>query len=212
MPTKQNARRNQKTTTGVQNTAHFPTAVQAVNRLALAACIPMQARATVAPDAQKHHGLGRPVLEKAQKPRPSRTAAFFMSVGCARHTWLPILAGRVGTRASVCRFLFPVDQPCTVCHPCLVAGAAGLKPVEKEPLVANTLTPKGRTAPAFLPTTGKHTHTFDPVALRSESVNALEMANFYAKRHNYAGAKRKTVQALAALRQLAAFERVEVAA
>ena len=77
--------------------------------------------------------------------------------------------------------------------------------------MANTLTPKGRIAPASLPTTGKHTHPFDPVAAHGEAINALAMAKFYARRSNHAGAARKTVQALSALRQLAAFERQEVA-
>lgn len=71
---------------------------------------------------------------------------------------------------------------------------------------------KGRIAPASLPTTGKHSHTFDPVSAHGEAANALMMAKFYTQRGNHAGAARKTVQALAALRQLAAFERrVEVA-
>ena len=75
--------------------------------------------------------------------------------------------------------------------------------------MANTI-PKGRIAPASLPTTGKHSQTFDPVALHGEAVNSLAMAKFYARRSNHAGAARKTVQALSALRQLAAFDRVEV--
>lgn len=73
--------------------------------------------------------------------------------------------------------------------------------------MANTLTPKRRIAPASLPTTGKPSHTFDPVALHDEAINALAIAKFYAKRNNHAGAARKAVQALSALRQLAAFER-----
>ena len=78
--------------------------------------------------------------------------------------------------------------------------------------MANTLTPKGRIAPASLPTTGEHSKTFDPVALHGEAVNACAMARWYAARHNHKAAARKAVQALSALRQLAALERVEVAA
>ncbi len=76
--------------------------------------------------------------------------------------------------------------------------------------MANTI-PKGRIAPASLPSTGKHSHPFDPVALHGEAVNACAMARWYAARHQHAAAARKAVQALSALRQLAAFERAEVA-
>ncbi|MDD2610522.1 MAG: hypothetical protein PHX60_12705 [Giesbergeria sp.] len=74
--------------------------------------------------------------------------------------------------------------------------------------MANAI-PKGHTAPASKTALVKP--HLDPVALHGEAVNALAMAKFYANRHNHAGAKRKCVQALSALRQLAAFERVEVA-
>jgi hypothetical protein len=35
------------------------------------------------------------------------------------------MADCVGTLVRACRFLWPVDQPCTVCHPLLVEGVAG---------------------------------------------------------------------------------------
>lgn len=69
----------------------------------------------------------------------------------------------------------------------------------------------GRTAPASTPTMGK-LHSIDPIQLHVDAVNASAMATFYARKGNHAGAARKAVQALAALRQLAAFERVGVAA
>ena len=72
-------------------------------------------------------------------------------------------------------------------------------------------TSMGRTAPASKPTTGK-SHQFDPIQLHVDAVNAASMATFYARRGNHAGAARKAVQALSALRQLAAFERMGVAA
>ena len=50
----------------------------------------------------------------------------------------------------------------------------------------------------------------DPVALQFEVHNACAMVTYYTRRGNFAGAARKSVQALAALRRLAAFERVEV--
>lgn len=77
--------------------------------------------------------------------------------------------------------------------------------------MANTLTLKGRTAPAPKPTTGADL-PFDPIALHAEALNASAMATWHTRRGNHAGAARKSVQALAALRRLAAFERAEVSA
>ena len=67
--------------------------------------------------------------------------------------------------------------------------------------------PQGRTAPA-----SAHAPTLDTVALHFEAVNACAMARWYAARHQHAAAARKSVQALTALRRLAAFERTEAAA
>ena len=75
--------------------------------------------------------------------------------------------------------------------------------------MANTLTLKGRIAPTPKATPAKP--HFDPVAAHIQAANALMMAKFYTQRGNHAGAARKAVQALSALRQLAAFERQEVA-
>lgn len=72
-------------------------------------------------------------------------------------------------------------------------------------------TPQGRFAPASLPATG-NTPKVDLIALHVEAVNASAMATFYARKGNHAGAARKAVQALSAMRRLAAFERVEVVA
>lgn len=69
----------------------------------------------------------------------------------------------------------------------------------------------GRTAPTSKPTTGK-TPQIDPIQLHVDAVNAAAMTTFYARRGNHAGAARKAVQALSALRQLAAFDRQAVAA
>lgn len=62
------------------------------------------------------------------------------------------------------------------------------------------------------PTPGTTTPSFDPIALHCEAVNACAMASYYTRKGNHAGAARKAVQALSALRRLAAFERLEVAA
>ncbi|GAB3367416.1 MULTISPECIES: hypothetical protein [Giesbergeria] len=64
--------------------------------------------------------------------------------------------------------------------------------------MANTLMPKGRIAPS----TGKHSHLFDPVALHSEAITSISLAGFYLRRDNVAQARRKLRQALQALQPL----------
>lgn len=66
--------------------------------------------------------------------------------------------------------------------------------------MANT-TPKGRFAPISLTAPVNIPHQ-DPVALHGEAVNACAMATYYTRKGNHAGAARKAVQALAALRRL----------
>ena len=72
-------------------------------------------------------------------------------------------------------------------------------------------TSMGRIAPASTPTTGK-SHQFDPIQLHVDAVNACAMASYYTRKGNHAGAARKAVQAVSALRRLAALERQGVAA
>ena len=72
-------------------------------------------------------------------------------------------------------------------------------------------TSMGRTAPASQPTTGNARH-IDPIQLHVDAVNACALASYYARKGNHAGAARKAVQAVSALRKLAAFERQGVAA
>ena len=67
-----------------------------------------------------------------------------------------------------------------------------------------------RATPVTLPTTGNTHH--DPIALHGEAINACAMASYYTRKGNHAGAARKAVQALAALRKLASFELVGGAA
>ena len=92
------------------------------------ACSPAHAepadRGKIQPGAEKHCGFGDPVSAKAQQPRPSWTAAFFMPTNCAWRT-ASFTVGRVGTPARVCRYLCPVRQPDTACHPHLAMWAAG---------------------------------------------------------------------------------------
>ena len=52
----------------------------------------------------------------------------------------------------------------------------------------------------------------DPIALHGEAINAASMARWYAARHDYAAAFRRSAQATGALRKLAAFERQGAAA
>ena len=73
--------------------------------------------------------------------------------------------------------------------------------------MANT-PPKGRFAPASL-TALVNTPHLDPVALHGEAINACAMATYYTRKGNHAGAARKTVQALAALRRLAALRSLD---
>ena len=169
------------------------------------ACSPAYAGAghgTIAPGAEKHHGLGRPESAKAQQPRPPWTAAFFMPTNCAWRT-ASFTAGRVGTPSRACRYLCPVDQPNTACHPCLVAWAAGSQPVAKEPFMANTLTLKGRIAPAAPIPGADESQLF---ALHLEAVNCAALARWYAARHRHTEAARKMRQGLAALNRLKTLE------
>ncbi len=157
--------------------------------------------ATFRTSAEKHYGFGDPESDKAQQPRPHWTAAFLLPTDCAWRT-ASFMAGRVGTPARVCRYLIPVRQPDTVCHLHLAMNGAGFEPVDKGSFMANT-TLTGRIAPAYKPTTGNPPQ-FDLVALHGEAINACSMATYYTRKGNHAGAARKSVQALAALRRLQA--------
>ena len=71
--------------------------------------------------------------------------------------------------------------------------------------MANTA-PKGRIAPALKPA-----QSIDLVALHGEAINACAMATYYTRKGNHAGAARKSVQALSALRRLAAVQGLDSA-
>lgn len=60
------------------------------------------------------------------------------------------------------------------------------------------------------PTTGA-ARPLDLVALHGEAINACAMATYYTRKGNHAGAARKSVQALTALRRLAAAQGSESA-
>lgn len=77
---------------------------------------------------------------------------------------------------------------------------------------AETMTASPVASRSAAPTT---THHLDPIALHGDACNALSMALHYLRQPealNVAGAARKTVQALAAMQRLAAFERLEATA
>lgn len=71
-------------------------------------------------------------------------------------------------------------------------------------------TPQGRTAPASLAALAA-SPILDPVALHGEAINACAMATYYTRKGNHAGAARKSVQALSALRRLAAVQGLDSA-
>ena len=82
---------------------------------------------------------------------------------------------------------------------------------ERETMTASPVASRSA-APTLTPTTRKTPSHFDPVATHGEAVNACAMASYYTRKGNHAGAARKAVQALSALRKLAAFERQGVTA
>lgn len=77
---------------------------------------------------------------------------------------------------------------------------------------AETMTTSPVASRSAAPTTTPH---LDPIALHADACNALSMALHYLRQPealNVNGAARKTVQALAAMQRLAAFERLEATA
>ena len=73
---------------------------------------------------------------------------------------------------------------------------------------AKTMTTSPVASRSAAPTTSR----LDPIQLHMDAHNACAMASYYVRKGNHAGAARKTTQALAALRRLAAFERQAVTA
>lgn len=155
-------------------------------------------RATFHPGVEKHHGFGDPITVGAAAA-PFLVSGFFhvhmlrVAHGflCGGPCWDTRKGVPVPTAGSPTRHGLPPSfgdeggrfQTCSV-------GA----------IMANT-TPMGRIAPASKPSTGNTPH-FDPVALHGEAINACAMATYYTRKGNHAGAARKAVQALGALRRL----------
>ena len=67
------------------------------------------------------------------------------------------------------------------------------------------------TSPVASRSAAPTTPRLDPIALHGEAINAAAMARWYAARHDYAAAFRRSAQATGALRKLAAFERIGTA-
>lgn len=160
-------------------------------------------RATFHPGVERHHGFGDPITVGAAAAPFLDSGFFHVHMLRVAHGFLyggPCWDTREGvpvpTAGSPTRHGLPPSfgdeggrfQTCSV-------GAE----------MANT-TPMGRIAPASKPRTGNTPH-FDPVALHGEAINACAMATYYTRKGNHAGAARKAVQALAALRVLHSMER-----
>jgi hypothetical protein len=156
-------------------------------------------RATFRLGVEKHHGFGDPITVGAAAAPFLVSGFFHVHMLRVAHGFLyggPCWDTRKGvpvpTAGSPTRHGLPPSfgdeggrfQTCSV-------GAD----------MANTA-PMGRIAPASKPSTGNTPH-FDPVALHGEAINACAMASYYTRKGNHAGAARKSVQALAALRRLA---------
>lgn len=93
----------------------------------------------------------------------------------------------------------------TTLHPTCVRT---LKVALVTPEGAKTMTASPVASRSAAPITPRH----DPIQLHMDAHNACAMASYYLRKGNHAGAARKAVQAMAALRRLAACESAEVAA
>ena len=88
-------------------------------------------------------GCGSPI-DKAQQPRQTIERGFFTSPGCVGHGFA--YDGPCGWHRKMRRSLIPVYQRPHGLSPTLVALAAGSKPVDKEPIMADTPTPTSGTS------------------------------------------------------------------
>ena len=75
-------------------------------------------------------GLEARTIGAEVAPLIAVNATFFMGQPVELRSTAPSMAGRVGRSASSCRFLLPVFQPCTSCHPHLEVRSAGSHPVQ----------------------------------------------------------------------------------
>lgn len=88
-------------------------------------------------------GLGSPSDKAHQAERRLSVSAFLLTPRCAGHGF--IYGGPCGWQRKLRRYLIPVYQRLHGLSPSLVAMAAGSQPVDKEPTMADTTTPKQST-------------------------------------------------------------------
>ena len=156
-------------------------------------------RDTIHTDVEKHHGIGVPVA-KAQQPRPQNGSGFFISSPVAGDT-VSFLADRVGHSqecvGSFARYANPHGLP-----PSIGVEGAGLEPVAKEPLMANSvhtgITPTTSTLSSSI-------YGVDPAELHAASFNSLHRAlrELNSDDTDYTSALQKAEAAVACLWSLA---------
>lgn len=156
--------------------------------------------ATFRTSAEKHYGFGDPLTEGAAAAPTLERGFFYVHMLRVAHgsffggpCWDTRKGVPVPSAGSPTRHGLP---------PSFGDEGGRFQTCSEGAFMANT-TPTGRTAPASKPTKGNPTQ-FDPVALHGEAINACSMATYYTRKGNHAGAARKSVQALAALRRLQA--------
>lgn len=152
----------------------------------------LQRCATFSPGVERHHGLGRPITEGAAAAPILDSGFFHVHMLRVAHGFLfggPCWDTRKGVPVP------SAGRPTQHGLPPLLGRKGGrFQTCSEGANMANTA-PK--------PTTGNH-HSIDLVALHGEAINACAMATYYTRKGNHAGAARKSVQALTALRRLAA--------
>ena len=155
-------------------------------------------RATFHPGVEKHHGFGDPITVGAAAAPFLVSGFFHVHMLRVAHGYLyggPCWDTRKGVPVPT------AGRPTQHGLPPLLGRWGGrFQTCSVGAIMANTA-PMGRIAPAPKPSTGNTLH-LDPVALHGEAINACAMATYYTRRGNHAGAARKAVQALGALRRL----------
>lgn len=121
--------------------------------------------ATMAEGDASHHGIGVPV-DKAQQPRPETGSGFFTPPSCAGHGHP--YGGPCGASQDA-PVPYPGTPTHTVCHPRLASREAGFKPVDKEPIMADTTTPTQSTGTNTSPTPSASASALEKLYDQSET-------------------------------------------
>jgi hypothetical protein len=149
-------------------------------------------------DVEKHHGFDSPIA-KAQQPRPQQGSGFFISSPVAGDT-VSFLVDRVGhsqeCAGSFARSVNPHGLP-----PSFDSEGAGLEPVAKEPLMANSV----HTGITSYSGTLSSIYGVDPAELHAGACNALQRAlrELHSDDTDYKSALQKAEAAVAVLWSLA---------